>query len=263
MTAAGRLGDHSKCRPHGALGPSVTASDDVFINDLGALRVGDDGTYPCQCASWTASEGAPGVYVNKRRLHRVGDDDPPGVLNDGSPDVVVGDHVAEDARGELTTWAGFRLVASERHPIVGARIKVTHAGVEHFGVTDERGQVTLDGLPIEPRELTWEVLEPYETFEVEEKKPDADELRVGGGPGAGDPYTFLGEERAAAPAPGAPPVADDPAVHYARAAAFQRRGDAKGAIASLMASAERARDAGDEAAQRKAIAALNELRRAT
>ena len=75
MPGAGRLRDVSRCTPHGALGPSITSSKDVIINDRGALRVGDRGTYPCPCATWKATDGAPGVYINKRRLHRLSDAD--------------------------------------------------------------------------------------------------------------------------------------------------------------------------------------------
>ena len=84
MPAASRLGDESfcpadshggKCCPHPVRGPAVEASTDVFINGLGALRVGDTGIHAACCNrnSWKAEWGSPGVFVNGKAQVRVGD----------------------------------------------------------------------------------------------------------------------------------------------------------------------------------------------
>ncbi len=56
--------------------PNVQASSDVFINNLGAHRVGD--AYPSHCCGkkchgGAQSVGSPDVFVNGKALARVGD----------------------------------------------------------------------------------------------------------------------------------------------------------------------------------------------
>lgn len=72
MPGAVRLGDicsgHGKCRPR----PNVGASGNVFINNLGAHRVGDPWARHCKHNS-AQGGGSSNVYVNNIPLARVGD----------------------------------------------------------------------------------------------------------------------------------------------------------------------------------------------
>jgi uncharacterized Zn-binding protein involved in type VI secretion len=102
---AGRLGDRAQsCHAHGcpacphtAVGPAITGSPNVFVNDRPALRVRDDGI-ACACCgpnTWRARDGTSSVYINDRMAHRKGDATEhcgfaPGILIDGSPDVRFG-----------------------------------------------------------------------------------------------------------------------------------------------------------------------------
>jgi uncharacterized Zn-binding protein involved in type VI secretion len=87
MPAAVRLGDvctgHGICAPR----PNSGASSNVFINSIGAHRVGDPWTVHCTHGSSQAS-GSPNVYVNGISLARVGDAVACGSSNaQGSPNV--------------------------------------------------------------------------------------------------------------------------------------------------------------------------------
>lgn len=89
MPAAVRLGDvctgHGSCRPR----PNVGASSNVFINNLGAHRVGDPWEVHCNHRSAQGS-GSPNVYVNGLSLARIGDAIVCGSANaSGSSDVFV------------------------------------------------------------------------------------------------------------------------------------------------------------------------------
>lgn len=230
MPGAGRLRDVSRCYPHGALGPSVTCSPDVIVNDRGALRVGDRGTYPCPCAAWRAVDGAPGVYVNGRRLHRLQDGDDKGQLASASEDVSVGDLVGEDGKRTPVTWVALTLVtAGTRAPHAGLRVKITHAGKEYTGVTDEIGQLIVDGLPLQPPEVRIHVLEDVKEpfYRGEEVPPEEEEPQ---GTGGFDDYAFLlaGEARETSEA-----SASRPEAHRARGQAFLSRGEEDAARASL------------------------------
>jgi uncharacterized Zn-binding protein involved in type VI secretion len=72
MPAAVRLGDictgHGLCRPR----PNIGASSNVFINRLGAHRVGDPWSVHCTHSSAQAS-GSSDVFVNGLSLARIGD----------------------------------------------------------------------------------------------------------------------------------------------------------------------------------------------
>ena len=91
MPATVRLGDictgHS-CWPSR---PNVSASPNVFINNLGAHRVGDAWAEHCcgpECHSSAQASGSPNVYVNGIPLARVGDAVACGSANaTGSPNV--------------------------------------------------------------------------------------------------------------------------------------------------------------------------------
>jgi uncharacterized Zn-binding protein involved in type VI secretion len=104
MPPQGRLGDKSQavCAhgclacPHPVIGPAVTGSPDVLVNDRPALRVTDQGIHTPCCGpnTWVATSGSATVFINGLPAHRVGDTDTHcggvGTLIEGSPDVIVG-----------------------------------------------------------------------------------------------------------------------------------------------------------------------------
>ncbi|MBI4890142.1 MAG: hypothetical protein HY821_05915 [Acidobacteria bacterium] len=84
------------CCTHAAIGPAVEGSQNVIVNSLPALRVGDAGVHSTCCGpnTWLAKTGSSTVLVNGRRIHRLKDIDQhcggPGYMVDGSPDVIAG-----------------------------------------------------------------------------------------------------------------------------------------------------------------------------
>ncbi len=109
MPAAGRLGDQAHCPndahacpacPHDVTGGATDGSPDVFVNDRKVLRVGDPGAHGSCCGpeTWRAGAGAPAVFVNGKKVHRLGDQTVhcggKGQLVEGSPNVDVGDFAA-------------------------------------------------------------------------------------------------------------------------------------------------------------------------
>jgi len=76
MPAVARLGD--TCTGHGCFPPRANdeASTDVFINGLGAHRVGDHWQTHCcgpSCHDSTLAAGSATVFVNGKPLGRIGD----------------------------------------------------------------------------------------------------------------------------------------------------------------------------------------------
>ena len=105
MPPQGRLGDKSQVPadahgcpacPHTCIGPAVTGSPTVMVNNKPALRVTDMGTHAACCGPniWVASAGSPTVTIEFLPAHRLGDQDAHcggvGQLIEGSPDVFVG-----------------------------------------------------------------------------------------------------------------------------------------------------------------------------
>lgn len=70
-----RLGDI--CTGHGCWPPrpSVTASQDVFVNGRGVVRVGDGWAVHCcvTCHASNQANGAPSYFANGRNVARIGD----------------------------------------------------------------------------------------------------------------------------------------------------------------------------------------------
>lgn len=95
MPEAIRKGDI--CKGHGyAPRANVEGSNNVFINNIGAHRVGDYWPTHCipgSCHDGVAGEGSPNVFVNEKQLCRVNDlvscGSPMGLTH--SPDVFVND----------------------------------------------------------------------------------------------------------------------------------------------------------------------------
>jgi uncharacterized Zn-binding protein involved in type VI secretion len=103
---AGRIGDRAQSEPHAhgcpacphtGVGPAVTGSHNVFVNNRPALRVHDSGVAAACCGSnlWRAVQGTSSVLINDRQAHRKGDGTEhcgyaPGRLIEGSPDVCFG-----------------------------------------------------------------------------------------------------------------------------------------------------------------------------
>ncbi len=105
MPPAGRLNDRSYAPvdthgcpacPHPVIGPAIVGSEDVHINGLPALRIGDMGIHAACCGpnTWTATGGSGTVLINNKGAHRLGDQDQHcggmGQLIDGSPNVIIG-----------------------------------------------------------------------------------------------------------------------------------------------------------------------------
>jgi uncharacterized Zn-binding protein involved in type VI secretion len=94
MAAATRLGD--VCSGHGCFGPRVNdeASEDVFINGIGAHRVGDHWVTHCcgpACHDSVMETGSSSVFINGRAAARIGDMVACGSASaQGSPSVFFG-----------------------------------------------------------------------------------------------------------------------------------------------------------------------------
>ena len=79
--------------PHTCIGPIIDASNDVFINSLGAAREGDPGIHAVCCGpnTFKCAEGSPNVFVNGKPLVRKGDKTEhcggDGSITSGSPNV--------------------------------------------------------------------------------------------------------------------------------------------------------------------------------
>jgi uncharacterized Zn-binding protein involved in type VI secretion len=106
MPAAARLGDKAQVQqdahgcpacPHPGIGPIVTGSPDVFINNLNAGRQDDLGVHAICCGpnTFTLTKGSPDVYVNNKPLMRMNDKTTHcggnGNDKEGSPDVMIDD----------------------------------------------------------------------------------------------------------------------------------------------------------------------------
>ena len=119
MPGQGRLGDKSNVPacvhgclacPHPAVGRAIVGSTNVvveaattafgapnvLVNNLPALRLGDNGIHAVCCGpnTWTAVKGSATVMINNKPAHRMGDTDQHcggvGQLIEGSPTVIVG-----------------------------------------------------------------------------------------------------------------------------------------------------------------------------
>ena len=92
--AAVRLGD--QCTGHGCFPPraNISASGNVFINSIGAHRVGDGWAVHCcgpSCHAGSQATGSSTVFVNGIALARIGDSISCGSTNaQGSPNVFAG-----------------------------------------------------------------------------------------------------------------------------------------------------------------------------
>lgn len=92
MPGAARLNDI--CSGHGCYPsrPNISASEDVFINDLGAHRVGDIwDVHACEDAHGGVTiTGSEDVFVNDEPLARIGDQvDCGSFILEGSEDVLI------------------------------------------------------------------------------------------------------------------------------------------------------------------------------
>lgn len=94
MPAATRLGD--VCSGHGCFGPRANdeASDNVFINGIGAHRVGDHWVDHCcgpVCHDSNMETGSSTVFINGKAAARIGDMVACGSASaQGSPSVFFG-----------------------------------------------------------------------------------------------------------------------------------------------------------------------------
>ena len=188
MPEAGRLRDNAHCPAdshgcpacaHAVTGPAVTGSDDVQINALPALRVGDHGTHAACCGpnEWQAVGGAPGVFINRKRAHRKGDATAhcggDGTLIVGSNNVIIGDlagpaatAVAHDRSMEVSFEDAFRRSIGE----VTVRAVCPH---HRYEPVTFHGSTTLHGLCEDAAVL---VLKRLELFDDDDDPAD-DEAR--------------------------------------------------------------------------------------
>lgn len=105
MPGAGRLGDKAQAPvdahgcpacPHNATGPAIIGCPTVFINNMPALRVGDQGIHAACCGPnvWVAAMGSTTVIIGGMPAHRFGDMTAHcggvGWLVEGSLDVIIG-----------------------------------------------------------------------------------------------------------------------------------------------------------------------------
>ena len=105
MPPQGRLGDKSQVPadahgcvscPHPCIGPAISGSPDVLVNNMPALRLGDSGVHTACCGpnTWKAVAGSGTVLINNKPAHRQGDQDAHcggvGQLIEGSPNVLTG-----------------------------------------------------------------------------------------------------------------------------------------------------------------------------
>lgn len=94
MPSATRLGDF--CSGHGCWHPrpSITASETVWINTIGAMRLGDEYIVHCcksKCHPGQLAEGSSSVFINGLPAGRVGDAVNCGsVAAQGSENVFIG-----------------------------------------------------------------------------------------------------------------------------------------------------------------------------
>ncbi len=111
MKSQARKGDIGRIRMAGSIcahnpeGPAISGSENVLVNGMPALRVGDVGVHSSRESTheWIAAQGAPCVLINNRRAHRYKDrtfhcdsgTDSHGETVTGSRDVLVGDWQCE------------------------------------------------------------------------------------------------------------------------------------------------------------------------
>ena len=82
--------------PHRGIGPAIIGSPNVMTNKRPSLRTGDQGVHMACCGPnmWTAAAGSGTVFINNVGAHRLGDSDThcggSGQLIEGSNNVIVG-----------------------------------------------------------------------------------------------------------------------------------------------------------------------------
>lgn len=89
-----RIGDNSAGHGGFPARPTAVGSADVFVNGLGAHRLGDAWPTHCNgssCHGGVTASGSPTVFVNGKALARVGDPISCGdTIGEGSPNVFAG-----------------------------------------------------------------------------------------------------------------------------------------------------------------------------
>lgn len=169
--AAGRLGDASRVEGPG-VGRAVTGSANVLLNQRPALRVGDRGVHRARGGNgeWEAEAGAPRVLINGSRVVRIGDPVHDGrrrgKMVQGSPNVLVGNHVA----GERTQRFATKMLLTDMPGPAG--VPLMHARWSLFlgdrlveeGETDATGKLAIHST-LEPNRA-YELRYPGRTVEI-------------------------------------------------------------------------------------------------
>ena len=106
MPGLARIGDKARAEKdshgcpecsHTVIGPAVTGSDTVLINQKPALRLGDTGKHAQCCGAnvWTVAGASQSIYIDGRPAARVGDITRHcggmGAIVEGSPDIEAGE----------------------------------------------------------------------------------------------------------------------------------------------------------------------------
>ncbi|HYO54152.1 PAAR domain-containing protein [Archangium sp.] len=164
MPPAGRVGDKASCPSdahgcnscaHSVTGPASAGSQDVLINGMSALRVGDPGVHSACCGpnSWNAASGCSSVIINGQRAHRMGDMTAhcggTGKLIEGSPDVIIGEEpfgqsvVIEEVPHDRTVR--LRLVDGMGRKLYGVTIRV-HCPHQDYKLQTFDEEVNVSGL---------------------------------------------------------------------------------------------------------------------
>lgn len=90
MPSVTRLGDYCTGHQCWPPRPSITASENVFVNNKGIIRLTDMYDKHCcgSCHTGVLSSGSPNVFANNKKIGRIGDDiDCGSKVRDGSPNV--------------------------------------------------------------------------------------------------------------------------------------------------------------------------------
>lgn len=163
MSRAGRVGDVAHVPsdshdcphcPHVAMGPAVSGSNNVLINNRCALRANDKGLHVACCDNnrWLAQGGAKFVLINNRRPHRLGDPTAHcggrGVLLGASNNVCIGDHPAYNNERNRSWALAFQLLDPFGRPRRNSEVTVHFEDGSSIDRTlDNDGRLRLDSCP--------------------------------------------------------------------------------------------------------------------
>ena len=183
MPGAARKGDigsaHKKCYPPS---PAIEGSDDVFINGLPAVRVGDayamHGCNGCKPHQRKAAQGSSTVNINGQPAVRIGDGiDCGGVAQTGSSNVFIGDSSwSGKAFDPVKLVVGFQLA---KYPGSVSRVRkqepyklYKNGALVQQGLTDNEGLIQYEyELPMDATHYEIEVERQRFTLDIKALAP--------------------------------------------------------------------------------------------